>query len=76
MPKNEQDKSKNGRPAVNGYLKYSGMAFQMVAIIGMFAYGGYLIDDHAHHSVRWVTALLSLAGVFISLYLVIKSIKE
>src|SRR5476649_1439517 len=60
----------------NGYLKFTSMAFQMVGIIGVFAFAGYKIDESAHHSTKWVTAALSLIGVFISLYLVIRSIKE
>ena len=60
----------------NSYLRFTGMAFQMVVIIGAFAFAGYKIDTAAHHTVKWVTAVLALIGVFISLYLVIRSIKE
>jgi hypothetical protein len=60
----------------NSYLKFSGMAFQMIAIIGIFTYVGYKIDVSANHPVKWVTATLSLIGVFISLYLVIRSLKD
>lgn len=52
------------------------MGFQMIAIIGLFAYGGYKIDESAHHQTKWVTAVLSLVGVFISLYLVIVSLRR
>jgi putative F0F1-ATPase subunit (Ca2+/Mg2+ transporter) len=71
MAKNEQD----DKP-MNAYVKYSGMGFQMIAIIGVFAFAGYKIDAAAHHEVKWVTAALSLAGVFISLYIVIVSLKK
>lgn len=74
MPKNEIDENE-GR-SVNAYVKYTGMGFQMIVIIGLFTYAGYKIDESAHHSVKWVTAILSLAGVFISLYLVIVSLKK
>jgi len=73
MAKDEQDKDEN--PA-NGYIKYSGIGFQMIAIIGAFTYAGYKIDESYHHNVRWVTAILSLTGVFISLYVVIRSVKS
>lgn len=76
MQENEPPKGNSRNKKVNSYLKFSGMAFQMIVIIGIFAYAGYKIDDYAHHTVRCVTAALSLAGVFISLYLVIKSIRE
>ena len=74
MAKNEQDE--NDRNPLNAYAKYSGLGFQMIAIIGVFTYAGYKIDESAHHQVKWVTAVLSLTGVFISLYIVIVSLKK
>ncbi len=76
MAKNEQKQESGNRKPINNYIKFSGIAFQMVAIIGVMTFIGYKIDEHANHSTAWVTALLSLAGVFISLYLVIKSLKD
>ncbi|CAN5157184.1 hypothetical protein BH09BAC6_BH09BAC6_16030 [soil metagenome] len=75
MAKDEQKDEDKGSPG-NNYVKFSGIAFQMVAIIGVFSYAGYKIDQSAGHKVQWVTAILALAGVFISLYLVIRSIKS
>ena len=60
----------------NSYFKFTGMGFQMLAIIGICTFVGYKIDEAGHHAVKWVTAVLSLTGVFISLYLVIRSVKE
>ncbi|HTD98752.1 MAG TPA: AtpZ/AtpI family protein [Mucilaginibacter sp.] len=74
MAKNEQDE--NDKDSLNAYAKYSGMGFQMIAIIGLFTYAGLKIDESAHHTTKWVTAILSLAGVFISLYVVIVSLKK
>lgn len=74
MAKNKQDKNEDN--PLNAYVKYSGLGFQMIAIIGAFAFAGYKIDEAAHHQVKWVTAALSLIGVFISLYIVIVSLKK
>jgi len=74
MAKNEDDE--NDSKPLNAYVKYSSLGFQMIAIIGAFAFAGYKIDEAAHHHVKWVTAALSLAGVFISLYIVIVSLKK
>lgn len=74
MAKNEPDE--NGNKSMNAYVKFSGLGFQMIAIIGIFTYAGYKIDESAHHDVQWVTATLALTGVFISLYLVIRSLKS
>jgi len=76
MSKNEQqDDSERGRQ-INSYAKYSSIGFQMVVIIGLFAFAGYKIDESAAHEVKWVTAVLSLVGVFIALYIVIRSVKN
>ena len=74
MAANKQDD--NSGKQGNAYIRFTGMAFQMIIIIGAFAFAGYKIDQAANHSTKWVTAALSLIGVFISLYLVIRSVKE
>jgi hypothetical protein len=73
MPENEPNKSDNG---MSDYAKYSALGFQMIAIIGIFTYAGYKIDQGAHHATKWVTALLSLTGVFVSFYVVIRSVRS
>jgi F0F1-type ATP synthase assembly protein I len=70
-PKGNDDKRYESR----SFAKYGGIAFQMVAVIGMFAYAGYRIDKAAGHDKQWVTAVLSLIGVFIAMYIVFKSLK-
>jgi hypothetical protein len=76
MAKDEKKENNDGNKGVNNYLKFTGMGFQMIAIIGVFAFIGYKIDDAGHHSVKWATAAFSLAGVFISLYLVIRAVSS
>ena len=76
MAKNEQKNDPGNSNGTNSYLKFTGMAFQMIFIIGIFSFAGYKIDQAANHNVKWVTAALSLIGVFISLYIVIRSIKD
>jgi len=73
MNKNEQeDLEKEG----NAYARYTGLAFQMIAIIGIMSYVGYKIDKSNGHTTMWVTAIMALAGVFISLYFIIRSVKS
>lgn len=76
MAKDEQKENNGNDNPGNNYGKFMGIAFQMIVIIGLFSFAGYKIDQSANHSVKWVTAVLSLTGVFISLYIVIKSIKD
>jgi hypothetical protein len=65
----------NDNKPINGYAKYSGIGIQMLAIIGIFSFAGYKIDQYAGHKTQWVTALLALTGVFVSLYIVIRALK-
>ena len=76
MAKNEQKNNTGDSKDTNSYLKFTGMAFQMIFIIGIFSFAGYKFDQAANHNEKWVTAALSLIGVFISLYIVIRSIKD
>lgn len=76
MAENEPNDIKEGAAEASSYAKYMGMAFQMIIVIGLFTFAGYKIDESAGHATKWVTAVLSLAGVFISLYLVIRTVRK
>lgn len=56
------------------YAYYSGLGFQMIGIIGLFTYLGHRLDRAAGSDKRLWTVLLSLTGVCISLYIVIRSV--
>lgn len=75
MLSGQKNKDNNPKP-LNNYVKFTGIAIQMAVIIGVMTFAGYKIDQYFKHSTQWVTAVMSLAGVFISLYLVIKSLKD
>jgi hypothetical protein len=76
MAENEQNESPGNNKPGNNYMKFTSVGFQMIGIIGIFTFAGYKIDQAANHKTQWVTAILSLTGVFISLYVVIKSLKS
>ena len=75
MTNDKQNNNSEDKPA-NSYLKFTGLGFQMIAIIGVFTFIGYKIDESFNHSTKWITAILSLFGVFASLYIVFKSLKS
>lgn len=58
----------------NSYMKYSGMAFQMIAIIFAITYIGKRLNDHWELDPPYVTALFALIGVLAALYLTLKDI--
>ncbi|MGX5687725.1 AtpZ/AtpI family protein [Arcticibacter tournemirensis] len=70
------EKQSSGKKALNSYAYYTSMGFQMIAVIGVFAFIGYKIDEGQASKTPLFTAFFSLAGVFISLYLVIRSVKK
>ena len=72
-----EDGGKTGnesRPLVN-YVKYTGVAFQMMAIIGCFAMAGYKLDQWYDHQIQWITAIACVLGVCLSIYQVIRQLK-
>lgn len=71
----EKKSPKNQKPSLNTYAKYSGLGFQMILIITLFAYAGHALDTNQHTKTPFYTAGLSLIGVFVSLYIVIKGLK-
>ena len=68
--------SNERRKNVNNFARYSAISFQMLATIGIFAFAGYKLDDYFKNDTRLVTALLSLLGVVISLYQVVKQLNK
>jgi hypothetical protein len=77
MQEDEQDKPVEKRKSLLGsYAQYSAMGFQMFVIIGVFTYAGYKIDENRQAKTPLATAFLSLAGVFIALYVIVRSIKK
>lgn len=65
-PKKPEDKG------LNDYVKYSGMAFQMAAIIAITTWGGIKLDKIAGFEKPVFTIILSLLGVFGAIYSVLK----
>lgn len=64
----ERDKARKG--TVN-YLKYSGMAFQMIGILLVCVLGGIWLDGRLGTN-PWLTVFLSLVGVGGGLYVSLK----
>lgn len=76
MAKTEQNDTDDVVKNTSAYAKFAGLGFQMLVIIGVFTFAGYKLDENAGHDTKWVTATLSLVGVFVSLYFVIRAVKN
>ena len=70
-PQNNLNKNK-----ATNFAKYSGIAFQMLATIGVFSFIGYKIDENRANSKMVFTAILGLVGVVVSLISVIRSLNK
>ena len=55
--------------------KYSGLGIQMLATIGLSTWLGVWLDDR-FGSGPWGTVVLTLLGVFLAMYQVIRSVSE
>ncbi|MDL2262519.1 AtpZ/AtpI family protein [Bacteroidales bacterium OttesenSCG-928-I21] len=64
------------RATFNKFIKYSAMAFEMGAIIGLGTYAGYWLDKKTSFETPVFTIILSLFSVFASLYLIINQVKN
>ncbi|SMB85713.1 hypothetical protein SAMN00120144_2857 [Hymenobacter roseosalivarius DSM 11622] len=69
------DKPTNSNPdRLRTFAKYSGLGFQMLAIIGLSAWAGTALDERFQNDRPWYTIVLMLLGVFVAMYQVIRSL--
>lgn len=65
----------NKKQATN-FARYSGIAFQMLATIGVFTFIGYQIDKNRAGTKLIFTAIFGLFAVIVSLYQVVRSLNK
>jgi len=56
----------------NEYLKYSGLAIQMILIIGGGTYGGFRLDKYLGWKIPVFTLLLSMLSVGLAIWYAVK----
>ncbi len=76
MSNNKTTNNKTGKQkkSLNAYARYSGIAIQMLAIIGIGSFAGVKLDELYPNNYNIYTIILSLASVLIAMYIVIKRI--
>jgi ATP synthase protein I len=67
-----QMKTDPKKPPLNSYAYYSGMGFQMLAIILCGVFGGYKLDEWLNTR-PFFTIILSLSSVIIAIYSVTRN---
>lgn len=58
------------------YLRFTTIVWEMLVIIGAGTWGGLELDKRREDEFPLFTVILSLASVFIAIYLVIKQVKN
>ena len=71
MP-SEKQKGDNVKP----YLKYSGLAFQMIGAMVLAAFAGMKLDDYFETQNPWFTISLLVVAMVASMVLVILSLNK
>ncbi|HEY0897430.1 MAG TPA: AtpZ/AtpI family protein [Sphingobacteriaceae bacterium] len=72
----ENDNFQDEKQAAKNYVRYTGIGFQMIAVIGLFTFIGYKIDQSRESSQPLYTAILGLVGVCMALFQVVRSLKK
>ena len=67
--KKNKDDFKN---SLKNYAKYSGIAFQMAAVIFLGRWGGYKLDTFFKFESHILTLILSLLSVILAIYVAVK----
>ncbi len=76
MKKQQPLKKRNQKSPLNkgvkDFARYSGLAFQMIAIILVTTWGGVKLDKLTAFEIPVFTIILSLLGVFAAIYTAVK----
>ncbi len=75
-PKPEPSKLNKKLNPYNNYLRYSGLALQMLLTIGVLGWLGYEADQYVGNKYPLLMLLLGFVGFAGSLYQVYRSIKR
>ena len=69
-----EDQKQSAQDQVKPYLKYSGMAVQMICILVVAAWGGRKLDGYLGLKYPVLTIVLMLIGVVAAMYLIVSSV--
>lgn len=61
---------------LRSYVRYSNIAFQMIAIITVGTYGGMKIDEYLHTRFPAFTLILMLCSVGLAIYSVLRNLSK
>ncbi len=71
---NSNNQNQKPREQLNAYARYSSIAIQMFAIIGIGSFAGVKLDEYFSNTNNVLTIILSLLSVIIAIIFVIRQI--
>ncbi|MGQ1910684.1 AtpZ/AtpI family protein [Marinifilum sp. RC60d5] len=74
MKRKNNPNKKKAKKQVDGIIKYSGLAFQMIVIILMVLYAGFKLDEYLQNEFPLFTIIGAFLGVILSLYFALKDL--
>ena len=70
--KKDQKEKKSKYSGLENYAKYTGIAFQMIAVMLAAVWGGLKLDEKFNEGDPLFIIIFSILGVFIALYVALK----
>ncbi len=70
--KNQKNQKKSNDPGSGKYLRYTGIAFEMIAVILVAVWGGLKLDEKYNGGKPLFIIILSILGIFVALYTALK----
>ncbi|MEM7085958.1 MAG: AtpZ/AtpI family protein [Bacteroidota bacterium] len=74
MTDHKESKNRNRSSKINNYARFSGIAFQMIAIIALGSYGGVKLDEAYPNKYSLWSIGCSFASVIIAMVYIIRRI--
>ncbi|ARS36864.1 AtpZ/AtpI family protein [Pontibacter actiniarum] len=75
-PQKEEKPEQRRQESIKPYVKYSGMAFQMIGALVLAAFAGRELDEYVGNRKPWFTIVLLLLAVVATMVLTIISINK
>jgi len=72
QPRNRKDQKKSKFQDAPKYVRYTGIAFEMIVIILVAVWGGLKLDERYNQGKPLFVIIFSLLGVFLALYTALK----
>ncbi len=65
----------NKKSPLNDYSRYTSLVFQMIVLVGGGAWLGQFLDERMGNELPWITLVLALLGIIVSIYILLISLR-